>query len=38
VAVLNGLLDRWEFWNPERFELVQSNDAVLASDAFKLME
>lgn len=38
AVVLNGLLDRFEIWNPERFELVQSNDAVLASDAFKLME
>jgi MraZ protein len=38
VAVLNGLLDRFEIWNPERFEQVQSSDAVLAADAFKLME
>jgi len=38
VAVLNGLLDRFEIWSPERFDLVQSTDTVLAQEAFKLME
>jgi len=37
-AVLVGLLDRFEIWNPERFERVQAADAVLAQEAFKLME
>jgi DNA-binding transcriptional regulator/RsmH inhibitor MraZ len=37
-AVLVGLLDRFEIWNPERYEQVQAADAALAPDAFKLME
>jgi MraZ protein len=37
-AMLVGLLDRFEIWNPERYEKVQAVDAVLASEAFKLME
>jgi MraZ protein len=37
-AVLVGLLDRFEIWNPERYEKVKSADAVMASEAFKLME
>ena len=37
-AVLVGLLDRFEIWNPERFERVKAADAVLAQEAFKLME
>ncbi len=37
-AVLVGLLDRFEIWNPERYEKVQAADAELAPDAFKLME
>ena len=37
-AVLVGLLDRFEIWNPERYEKVQAADAALAPDAFKLME
>jgi MraZ protein len=37
-AMLVGLLDRFEIWNPERYEKVQATDAVLAPDAFKLME
>jgi len=37
-AVLVGLLDRFEIWNPDRHEKVQAADAVLASEAFKLME
>jgi MraZ protein len=38
TAVLVGLLDRFEIWNPERFERVRSSDAVMAQEAFKLME
>jgi len=37
-AMLVGLLDRFEIWNPERYEKVQVADAALASEAFKLME
>jgi len=37
-AMLVGLLDRFEIWNPERYEKVQAADAALAPDAFKLME
>ena len=37
-AVLVGLLDRFEIWNPTRYEKVRSADAVMAQQAFKLME
>jgi len=37
-AVLVGLLDRFEIWSPERYERVKASDAVLAQEAFKLME
>jgi len=37
-VVLVGLLDRFEIWNPDRYEKVQAADAALAPDAFKLME
>lgn len=37
-VVLVGLLDRFEIWNPVRYENVKAADAVLASEAFKLME
>jgi MraZ protein len=37
-AVLVGLLDRFEIWSPSRYENVKAADAVLASEAFKLME
>ncbi len=37
-AVLVGLLDRFEIWNPESFEKVRAADAVMAQEAFKLME
>lgn len=37
-AMLVGLLDRFEIWNPERYERVRSSDAVMAQEAFKLME
>lgn len=37
-AVLVGLLDRFEIWSPVRYENVKAADAVLASEAFKLME
>jgi MraZ protein len=37
-AVLVGLLDRFEIWSPERHEQVKVSDAVMAQEAFKLME
>jgi len=37
-AVLVGLLDRFEIWSPERHEKVSLSDAILAPEAFKLME
>ena len=37
-AVLVGLLDRFEIWSPERHVNVKAADAVVAHDAFKLME
>lgn len=37
-AMLVGLLDRFEIWNPARYEKVKAADAVLAHEAFKLME
>jgi MraZ protein len=37
-AVLVGLLDRFEIWNPTRYETVKATDAVMATEAFKLME
>ena len=37
-AVLVGLLDRFEIWNPARYEKVKAADAMLAHEAFKFME
>jgi MraZ protein len=37
-AVLVGLLDRFEIWSSERYEKVRASDAVMAQEAFKLME
>jgi len=37
-AVLVGLLDRFEIWNPQSYDKVKASDAVLAHEAFKLME
>jgi MraZ protein len=37
-AKLVGLLDRFEIWSPERYEKVQSSDAIMAQEAFKMME
>jgi len=37
-ALLVGLLDRFEIWNPERYEAVDAADQVLLPDAMKLME
>lgn len=37
-VVLVGLLDRFEIWDPVRYEKVKASDAVMAQEAFKLME
>ena len=37
-AVLVGLLDRFEIWSPERYAKVGESDAIMAQEAFKLME
>ncbi|HLH52491.1 MAG TPA: hypothetical protein VKY92_02655 [Verrucomicrobiae bacterium] len=37
-AVLVGLLDRFEIWSPERYAKVKAADAVMATEAFRLME
>jgi len=37
-AVLVGLLDRFEIWSPASWDKVQNSDAVMAAEAFKLME
>ncbi len=37
-VTLVGLLDRFEIWNPERYQKVKASDAVMAQEAFKLME
>ena len=37
-AMLVGLLDRFEIWSPERYTRVKAADAILAQEAFKLME
>ena len=38
AAVLVGLLDRFEIWSPARYEHVKASDAIMAQEAFKLME
>jgi len=37
-AILVGLLDRFEIWNPDRYQKVKASDAIMAQEAFKLME
>lgn len=37
-VMLVGLLDRFEIWDPKRYEKVKAADAVMAAEAFKLME
>ena len=37
-AMLVGLIDRFEIWSPERYERVMVSDAIMAQEAFKLME
>ena len=37
-AVLVGLLDRFEIWQPGRYEAVAESDRMMASEAFRIME
>ena len=37
-AALVGLLDAFEIWAPDRYQKVHNADAVMAQEAFKLME
>lgn len=37
-AVLVGLLDRFELWNPARYEKVRAVDAILGVRAYDMME
>lgn len=36
-AMLVGLVDRFQIWNPERYQAVEAEDELLASEAFKLL-
>jgi len=37
-AILVGLLDRFEVWNPARYARVKASDQIMAQEAFKMME
>ena len=37
-VVMVGMLDRFEIWNPDRYDKVKESDAIVATDAFKMME
>jgi MraZ protein len=37
-AVLVGLFNQFEIWNPERYEKVKVSDAVMAQEASQLLE
>ena len=37
-AMFVGLIDRFEIWNPARYENVKATDAALKSEAFKIMD
>ena len=36
-AVLVGLVDRFEIWNPDRYQKISQTDEALLSEAFKLI-
>lgn len=38
VAVLVGLMDRFEIWSPERYEAVAASDNIMSPEAFRMME
>jgi len=37
-AILVGVVDAFEIWNPGRYDRVKTSDAVMAQEAFKRME
>ncbi|HVV00353.1 MAG TPA: hypothetical protein VHH88_03260 [Verrucomicrobiae bacterium] len=37
-AMLVGVLDAFEIWDPERYAKVSQSDEIMSSEAFKLME
>jgi len=37
-VMLVGMLQQFEIWNPTRYETVKATDAVIATEAFKLMD
>jgi MraZ protein len=37
-TVLVGVLDCFEIWSPERYERIRASDAIMAQEAFKVME
>ena len=37
-VLLVGLLDRFEIWNPARYQHVEAADAVHSPKAFEMME
>ena len=37
-AVLVGMIDRFEIWNPTRYQQVEAMDAMLSPKAFEMME
>jgi MraZ protein len=37
-AILVGVLDAFEIWNPERYARVKNSDAIMAEKAFQRME
>ena len=36
-AVVGGMFDRFQMWNPEKFEAITEGDDALAQEAFKLI-
>ena len=36
-AMLVGLLDKFEIWNPARYERVKASDSMMAAEAMRLM-
>ena len=37
-AILVGVVDAFEIWNPSRYDRVKNSDAIMAQEAFKRME
>jgi len=34
-AIMNGMFDRFQIWNPERYEATRAGVAIMAPDALK---